>query len=85
MKTYLIPKHDSRKSFYNKAVVEHQGNRTTLYSYNVKVAEIHNGKLKLFKDWDYSSTTLRHTKEFLKQNGFIAETKAQIQKDYIIN
>lgn len=85
MKTYLMPKYDSRQSFYNKAVVEHRGNRITLYSYNVKVAEIHDGKLRLFKDWDYSSTTLRHTKEFLKQNGFIAETKAQITKDYINN
>lgn len=85
MKTYLIPKHDSRKSFYNKAVVEHRGNRITLYSYNVKVAEIHDGKLRLFNAWDYSTTTLRHTKEFLKQNGFIAETKTQIIKDYINN
>ena len=85
MKTYLMPNYDSRKSFYNKAVVELQGNRTTLYSYNVKVAEIHNGKLRLFNAWDYSSTTLRHTKEFLKQNGFIADTKTQIEKDYINN
>ena len=85
MKTYLMPKHDNRKSFYNKAVVEHRGNRITLYSYNVKVAEIHDGKLRLFNAWNYSSTTLRHTKEFLKQNGFVADTKAQIEKDYINN
>ena len=31
----------------------------------------------------YSVTTLRHIKEFLKQNGFKAETKAQIAKDYM--
>lgn len=83
MKTYLMPKYDARKSFYNKAVVEHTNNKATLYSYNTKVAEIENGKVKLFNAWDYSSTTLRHTKEFLKQNGFVADTKAQMQKEYL--
>ena len=83
MKTYLMPKYDTRKSFYNKAVVEHTNNKATLYSYNTKVAEIENGKVKLFNAWDYSSTTLRHTKEFLKQNGFAADTKAQMQKEYL--
>ena len=82
MKTYLMPKYDARKSFYNKAVVERTNNKATLYSYNTKVAEIENGKVKLFNAWDYSSTTLRHTKEFLKQNGFVADTKAQMQKEY---
>ena len=83
MKTYLMPKYDARKSFYNKAVVEHTNNKATLYNYNTKVAEIENGKVKLFNAWDYSSTTLRHTKEFLKQNGFVADTKAQMQKEYL--
>lgn len=83
MKTYLMPKYDTRKSFYNKAVVEHTKNKATLYSYNTKVAAIENGKVKLFNAWDYSSTTLRHTKEFLKQNGFAADTKAQMQKEYL--
>ena len=32
----------------------------------------------------YSATTLRHIKEFLKQNGFKADSKSQIEKDYLI-
>jgi hypothetical protein len=75
--------YDSRKSFYNKAVVENTNDKITLYSYNTRVAEINNGKVQLFNAWDYSSTTLRHTKEFLKQNGFNAESKSQIAKDYL--
>lgn len=83
MRTYLIPQYDSRKSFYNKAIVESTNDKITLYSYNTRVAEINNGKVQLLNAWDYSSTTLRHTKEFLKQNGFIAESKSQIAKDYL--
>ena len=30
----------------------------------------------------YSQTTLRHIKEFLKQNGFKADSKKQIMEDY---
>lgn len=32
----------------------------------------------------YSATTLRHIKEFLRQNGFKAESKAQIVADYMM-
>lgn len=32
--------------------------------------------------WNYSAITLRLVKEFLKQEGFKADTKAQIEKDY---
>lgn len=83
MKAYLQPQHDSRKSFYNKAVVEMTGTGyMKLYSYGALVAEIDAGAVKLRPKWDYSPTTLRHVKEFLKQNGHQADTKEQIQETY---
>ena len=30
----------------------------------------------------HSATTLRHVKEFLRQEGFTADTKGQILRDY---
>lgn len=79
--TYLNPRYDSRKSFYAKAVVITSGDTKQLKSYKTIVAEISSdGKPKVFGD--YSQTTLRHIKEFLKQLGFVAETKKQILADY---
>lgn len=68
---YLIPKFDSRASFYNKAIVEIRKDGTkVLYSYMTEVAEKSpSGELKVRKFWDSSATTLRHVKEFLKQEG----------------
>lgn len=80
----LHPKFDSRKSFYGKAKAEITDTAVTLYSYNTKVAEIdrETWALTLLSPWDHSATTLRHVKEFMRQNGFKAETKAQIARDY---
>lgn len=77
----LEPHYDSRKSFYGKAriITEPDGSQT-LISYSTKVAEIKNGKAIVYGT--YSSTTLRHIKEFLKQNNFKAESSSQIMKDY---
>lgn len=100
MKTELKPVYDYHKSFYGKAYTETFGGwsqKTRLYSYGTVVAEI--GYLAqyddrpvaiLFDKWNYSNTTLRHTKEFLAQNGFGYMTKAVIRKvaidkgDYLI-
>jgi hypothetical protein len=79
----MTPQYDSRKSFYNKARVDDNGNEKTLYSYNTPVAKIAGGKVELLPKWDCSSTTLRHIKEFLKQNGFEASSLAQIKRDYL--
>lgn len=79
----LSPQYDSRKSFYNKARVDDQGNVKTLYSYNVPVARITDGKVELLPKWDWSQTTLRHTKEFLKQNGFEATSISQMRQTYL--
>ena len=76
----LTPQYDSRKSFYSKARVELDGKDLILYSYNTKVAQIIDGVPTVFGS--YSVTTIRHIKEFLKQNGFKAESTKQILKDY---
>jgi hypothetical protein len=77
----LQARYDGRKSFYGKAKVETDlDGCETLYSYGTKVSVIHKGEAYVFGT--YSQTTLRHIKEFLKQNGFKAETARQIMKDY---
>ena len=80
----LEPRYDSRKSFYGKAVVKTEDEKVfTLYSYNTKVCEIDNDTVRLYNVANlFSSTTLRHIKEFLKQHDFKADSKAQIRNDY---
>jgi hypothetical protein len=86
MKKQLNPIYDKAISFYGKAETEKTNNAIVLYSYNTRVAEIKDNKVILNNKIDdnllFSNTTLRHIKEFLKQNGFKAETKNQIIKDY---
>ena len=95
MTTALKPIYDNRQSFYNKAIVtidsvlwgnDHEINATGekhLYSYNTHVAYVDNeNKPHLLPFWNFSATTLRHVKEFLRQNGFAADSKKQIEKDY---
>lgn len=78
----LEPRYDSRKSFYGKAQVDtgDKGDKNKLYSYGTLVAEIKDGKPVVYGT--YSATTLRHIKDWLKQNGFKAETSRQILADY---
>ena len=79
----LCPYYDSAKSFYGKAKVIEIENDVFLMSYNTIVA-FFNRNTKVAKViGTYSATTLRHIKEFLKQSGFKAETKKQIEKDYM--
>ena len=53
-----------------------------LESFRVPVVLISEKTVFLGTDWNYSRTTLRHVKEFLKQQGYKAESKEQILKDY---
>lgn len=78
----LSPRYDARKSFYGKAHVDTGDNddKNRLYSYDTLVAEMKDGKPVVYGT--YSATTLRHIKDWLKQNGFKAETAKQIMKDY---
>ena len=87
MKYYeLAPVHDARKSFYGKALVFDLGSEILeLHSYGTPVARIYKAtdSVELLGAWSHSATTLRHVKEFLRQHGFNAESKAQIERDYV--
>ena len=79
----LCPYYDSAQSFYGKAKVIEIENDVFLVSYDTIVA-FYNRETKIAEVVDtYSATTLRHIKEFLKQSGFKAETKKQIERDYM--
>ncbi len=74
---------DSRASFYGKAMVRTEGDKTILRSYSTDVAYIENNKAIV--NGSYSQITLRHINEFLKQNGFTADSWKQISKDYTLS
>lgn len=67
----LYTQYDARASFYHKAVVVQTKAKKVLLSYETPVCVVKNGKFKLNKDVEkhllFSQTTLRHIKEFLKQ------------------
>ena len=79
-KTELMPVIDSRKSFYKKAYTLTEDDKIILLSYSTRVAEIKDGNAKIFGT--YSSTTLRHIKDFLYQNGLKIGTKKELIKWY---
>lgn len=68
MITELKPIYINQSSFYNKATIEIHNDELVLYSYNVKVCKIVNGKFYRFFD-GYTATTMRHVNEFRMQNG----------------
>lgn len=77
----LDTRFDSRKSFYGKAKVStNEHGDMILTSYSTDVAVIADGVAKV--KGLYSNTTTRHIKEFLKQNGFKADSSKQIIEDY---
>lgn len=81
---YLDCRYDSRSSFYDKARVKYFNDETQiLSSYDTQVAVIKDGKAYI--NGTYSQTTVRHIKEFLKQNNFKAETSKQMCKDYLVS
>lgn len=87
MTTQLETRYDSRASFYGKARVEADYPTVRLISYSTHVASIiydgqpdSRGRAEVYGT--YSQTTFRHIKEFLKQNGFKAESAKQIMADY---
>lgn len=77
----LSPRYDRRASFYGKAQTEDD----KLYSYGTLVAEIKDGRPVLYPDWDYSTTTVRHVREWLRQHGFEVGSKADIERMYVTN
>jgi len=83
MEYILNTEYDSKKSFYNKALIKENGETIELYSYGLLVSYIIKDLNKVIVLGTHSQTTLRHIKEFLLQNGFKAETKKQIEQDYL--
>lgn len=92
VQTYeLSTRYDARQSFYGKVRVEVNDDGVMhLISYATHVATIfpdnstgRNEPSRAEVYDTYSQTTLRHIKEFLKQNGFKADSAKQIAKDYI--
>lgn len=76
-------RYDSQKSFYGKAVVkEMEDGILVLQSYVTYVAEISADRKSAKVNGWYSLTTGHHIKEFLKQNGFFADNKKQILREY---
>ena len=75
---------DSRKSFYRKAFVKLNENGVKeLYSYETKVAYLDEyGVPHLLYNYDYSPTTLRHVKEFIRQAGYKIDTSSKLWKMY---
>ena len=78
----LKPMYTSQKSFYSKAkVIVMESGEIILQSYDTFVASIKDGKVII--NGFYSNTTLRHIKEFLKQNGFEVGSKKELEKMYM--
>ena len=79
--TYLTPEYDSRKSFYNKAVIIKDGETVKLKSYNTIVAEYKPMTRKLKINGYYSPTTARHINEFICQyaTGYSRMSKKEIE------
>lgn len=84
----LDARYDARQSFYNKAYVVESKKDKKLYSYNTLVAKVtknsdgYNESLVLDKAAGYSATTMRHVKEFAKQEGFEVFPKAKMLEKY---
>ena len=83
-KYFLESIYNSQKSFYNKAYVISNNKFISLYSYNTFIIAIDRESKELIYShyWDYSQTTLRHLKEFLKQNESFLQHNNYILKDY---
>ena len=78
--TNLQTQFDSRDSFGGNAQIISTPKGSKLKSYSTIVAEIKNGKPIVYGK--YSQTTMRHIKEYLKQNNFDVESTKQVLKDY---
>ena len=70
----LTTRYDARQSFGHKAIVQVEGENSVLYSYETPVARIINGKVELSPSWNYGDTTVRHVREYLRQNGKLPTT-----------
>lgn len=79
----LTPVYDVRSSFYSKAYIEQYIDKKTLFSYGQEVLSVNNKGEVIDFPMDESKlthTTLRHIREFLKQevNSDLKWTKKEI-------
>lgn len=85
----LEPEFDGRKSFYGKAKVESEDDVKVLYSYGYAVCAIAGdfGPVLLrdgYANYASSATTMRHVREFLKQNGYDVYPVSKMSDHYPI-
>lgn len=90
----LCPEYDSAKSFYGKARVtfmgDDAGGTVQLISYETPIVMLYltskgdvGGLFWIHRHpADLSNTTWRHIREFFRQNGLKADSKAQCLRDY---
>ena len=79
----LKAEYDARQSFYGKAFVHEGSKDSKLQSYDTMIAQLDkaSGIVTLLCDESkLSSTTMRHLREWLKQNGLIDLASMSKQK-----
>lgn len=75
--------YDSRKSFYGKAKLIECEEKIELQSYDTIVATYYKNENKFVLHGDYSTTTLRHQREFANQLGFNFKNKKELFDKYL--
>lgn len=78
----LIPKYDSRASFYGKAQIDDHDDHISLYSYDIEVARYDKASGNLHVYGWYSATTARHIREFAYQLGITLPSGKDIEGVY---
>lgn len=78
----LIPKYDSRASFYGKAQIDDHDDHISLYSYDIEVARYNKASGNLHVYGWYSATTARHIREFAYQLGITLPSGKDIEGVY---
>lgn len=84
----LAPVFDNCKSFYGKARVKVDGDDLQLFSYSTSVATVTylpDGAKLAHITGVYSRTTVRHIREFLRQQGFKPGTKSELISEFYSN
>lgn len=81
----LKPVHASVKSFYKKAYIRiYEDNVIVLHSYGYAIMAVVGDNLYVTDLYNYSHTTARHVKEFLKQF-YVSLTSKDLERLYKLN
>lgn len=78
MKYYKVEQLENKNQFIIRIKTE-KSNHIIFQSYNSMIADydINNKKLTLFKNWDYSKTTLKHLYIFIRYYGYIIKNNTR--------